>query len=116
MNLGMQQGGGFMSAASASNQAQFASQQAAKAQNPAESPAGEWTCVCGAKNSGKFCSECGKPKPVLGEWVCSCGAKNSGKFCSECGKPKPTGSVCPNCGFKFESVMKFCPECGTKLG
>lgn len=116
MNMGMQQGGGFMSAASASNQAQFASQQAAKAQNPAESPAGEWTCVCGAKNSGKFCSECGKPKPVLGEWVCSCGAKNSGKFCSECGKPKPTGSVCPNCGFKSESVMKFCPECGTKLG
>jgi hypothetical protein len=47
-----------------------------------------WTCECGAKNTGKFCSECGKPRPA-GDWICACGAKNSGKFCAECGKPRP---------------------------
>ncbi|MFR5704166.1 MAG: hypothetical protein ACLUD0_21480 [Eubacterium ramulus] len=38
-------------------------------------------------NSGKFCTECGKPAPEA-PWTCSCGAVNTGKFCSECGKPK----------------------------
>lgn len=48
-----------------------------------------WTCSCGAAgNTGKFCSECGKPRATAGTfWTCSCGAQNSGKFCSECGKP-----------------------------
>ena len=49
----------------------------------------EWTCECGAVNKGKFCSECGKPKPASDEWTCSCGAVNKGRFCAECGKPKP---------------------------
>ena len=22
----------------------------------------EWTCECGQKNTGKFCSNCGKPR------------------------------------------------------
>ncbi len=47
-----------------------------------------WKCVCGNVNTGKFCSECGKPKPDDGKWVCECGAENTGKFCSECGKPR----------------------------
>ncbi len=46
-----------------------------------------WTCGCGAANSGKFCSECGSPRPG-GEWICSCGARNTGKFCTECGKKR----------------------------
>jgi membrane protease subunit (stomatin/prohibitin family) len=25
-----------------------------------------WTCSCGAVNKGKFCAECGKPKPEEG--------------------------------------------------
>ena len=25
--------------------------------------AGGWTCSCGATNTGKFCQECGKPRP-----------------------------------------------------
>ena len=47
-----------------------------------------WTCSCGAINTGKFCQECGKPRPA-GPWTCSCGAVNTGKFCQECGKPRP---------------------------
>jgi membrane protease subunit (stomatin/prohibitin family) len=50
--------------------------------------AGGWTCECGTTNTGKFCSNCGKPAPA-GEWTCECGTTNSGKFCSNCGKPRP---------------------------
>ena len=28
-------------------------------------------------------------KPLILPWYCQCGTRNSGKFCSECGKPKP---------------------------
>ena len=53
-----------------------------------------WTCPgCGkAGNTGRFCPECGQPKPQKeGEWTCpSCGtAGNSGKFCAECGAGRP---------------------------
>ena len=60
---------------------------------PAPAPAaGSWTCSCGATATGKFCPECGKPRPADTGWTCSCGAVNKGKFCSECGKPKPAGT------------------------
>ncbi|MDO5477545.1 MAG: SPFH domain-containing protein [Clostridia bacterium] len=71
-----------------------------------------WDCSCGAKGiKGKFCSECGAPKPEV--WDCpSCGAKGiKGKFCSECGTPKPEAWDCPSCGAKGNKG-KFCSECG----
>ena len=52
------------------------------------SQAETWTCECGAINTGKFCSECGKPRPQTQDWICSCGTHNTGKFCSNCGRPK----------------------------
>jgi membrane protease subunit (stomatin/prohibitin family) len=30
-------------------------------------------------------------KPAEGGWACYCGAVSTGKFCAECGKPKPDG-------------------------
>ena len=52
-----------------------------------------------------------------GGWTCSCGAVNTGKFCSECGSPKPAAPkrrFCGNCGAQLTEGQKFCPECGTK--
>lgn len=67
---------------------QQAAQQAAAQPAPA-APAG-WTCACGhAGNTGKFCAECGQPKPASDEWTCACGTVNKGKFCANCGNPRP---------------------------
>lgn len=57
---------------------------------PAAAP-GTWTCSCGAQNTGRFCGNCGspKPQPADGPWTCSCGTQNTGRFCGNCGSPRP---------------------------
>ena len=116
MGFGMNAAGGFMSTASATNAAQMERQEAQRAAQK-ESDANAWTCVCGVKNTGKFCSDCGEKKPAPAtEWTCTCGAKNTGKFCSECGEKKPLDEnwFCTECGHKNVAGAKFCSECGTK--
>lgn len=95
---------------------EYAAQQA---QNTSEHT---WKCSCGADNTGKFCMECGKPKPVtavLEGWECpNCKIMNKGKFCPECGAKKPADAFlykCDKCGWEPDDPAhppKFCPECG----
>ncbi|MBQ6873140.1 MAG: SPFH domain-containing protein [Clostridia bacterium] len=132
MNMAMGAGGGFnpmdmYNAGVQQQQQQTAQQQAqqlvnaqAQAMANAAAPAQNgWKCACGNTATGKFCPECGSPKPAEPEgWTCSCGAVNKGKFCPECGSRKPEGAPlyqCDKCGWKPEdphNPPKFCPECG----
>lgn len=75
-------------------QTQQAPQQAQQASvQPATEP-GSWICSCGTATTGKFCPECGSPKPVENNgWTCICGTVNKGKFCQNCGTKRPEGRI-----------------------
>ncbi len=90
MGMGMGTGGNFMGAASGSNQNQMEQEKAAQADTN---------------------------KATENTWFCTeCGAKNTGKFCSDCGTPRASTASCSNCGFTpTGEIPKFCPECGNKF-
>lgn len=85
--MGMQSGANLFQAASAVNAQQMQGMSGNTQAVRQNMSSNEWTCSCGAKNSGNFCSNCGKQRPSE-EWICSCGNRNGGNFCSNCGKPR----------------------------
>ena len=97
MGMGMAQNAGGMNAQTLfqlgqqqqQQQAQYQAQQAQASKSA--NPDGGWTCECGQQNQGKFCMNCGKPRPEApSRWFCpDCGTPNEGKFCMNCGKQKP---------------------------
>ncbi len=119
MGMGMAQQAGGMNA---QNLYAMGQQQAAQQvpQQAAPAPAEQgWKCACGMVNTGKFCMDCGKPKPSAPVgWTCACGTVNKGKFCMECGAKKPAAEPlykCDKCGWEPadpKNPPKFCPECG----
>lgn len=123
MGLGMAQQAGGANAQNLFAMGRQNTQAYGQAEEQAQTGASEgqeWQCSCGARNTGKFCSECGAQKPA-GGWQCACGAVNKGKFCSECGRKKPAGALlykCDKCGWEPEDPAhppKFCPECGDRF-
>ena len=64
-----------------------------------------------------------EPEPARdGAWKCpSCGARNEGRFCANCGQPKPEprrGFRCNKCGWTPAAPTnppKFCPQCGDRF-
>lgn len=91
MGMGMQTSGGFMGAASESNQKQMDDQRNKVEANSKSDEGHSWFCT-------------------------DCGAKNTGKFCAECGAKRNAPTQCSKCGFTPDGeVPKFCPECGNKF-
>ncbi|AQP54326.1 virion core protein [Vagococcus penaei] len=94
MNAGMGATGNFFNQASQSNHEQM-QQQAQK--NQASPTDDTWTCPNdGTINHGKFCSECGLPRPVA--------ASQQGL--------KVRCSACHAIVTVTDQLPKFCPECG----
>lgn len=88
MGAGLNTAGGFMSEASKTNREQ-AAQQASSGQD-------EWRCPNDQTlNIGKFCSECGEPRPT---------ATTAGI--------KMRCSACQEIVTITDAMPKFCPECG----
>lgn len=95
MGAGMNAGGSFMGQASQTNQQQMKDQAEKAAQADAQA-ADTWTCPKdGTKNTGKFCSDCGEPKPAPA-------ATGIQMKCGACGEFVTITTAMP----------KFCPECG----
>ncbi len=103
-----------MGMAGMGTQGGFGAAQSMYAQAPQQTApaASGWKCTCGATATGKFCPECGNPKPAVG-WKCACGATATGKFCPECGSPKPAANGW-TCACGAVNKGKFCSECGAK--
>lgn len=110
MGIGMQAGGNYMGTASQANLQQMQqNQQAQQAQNaplPAQPAPGQ-------PQPQQAVGAAVQANAGPDTWTCTCGSVNSGKFCPECGQPRPEVYTCANCGHQVQGRKpKFCPECG----
>lgn len=90
IGAGVQVGQAFAGAMAANQQPAATPRPSAPAAPDAPAPEAPAVCAsCGASvpSGAKFCPSCGKPQ---GPVRCPhCGAEITGKFCSECGQPRP---------------------------
>ena len=104
MGMGMNASGNYFAEASKNNQAQAQQNNQAPASQNGQAGAvnaESWTCPkCGTVNSGKFCSNCGEPKPVAVNAAPT--AVKIEMRCSECHEVVDLSA----------GVPKFCPHCG----
>ncbi len=111
----MQQGQQAQQQAYAQNQQAYAQQAQAAAQQSAKKAADP------EEFPEYFPGEAEVPSASAADtWTCSCGSVNSGKFCPNCGSPRPAAAVtvCPDCGYTAADPAnppRFCPNCGKKL-
>lgn len=89
MGMGMAMNAGGMNAQNLFSMGQQMQNQQAQSQMQTQmqqpTQAIAWRCTCGTTATGKFCPECGSPRPSDEGWMCSCGTLNKGKFCQNCG-------------------------------
>lgn len=85
MGMGMAMNAGGMNAQNLFSMGQQMQNQQAQPQMQQQAQSTAWLCTCGTTATGKFCPECGSPRPSDEGWMCSCGTLNKGKFCQNCG-------------------------------
>ena len=120
MGMGMagQMGGVRAQDLYAMGQRQAAQQPTARRQRPRRTP-GRAPAARRATPENSAATAASRSRlPAADGWTCSCGAVNKGKFCAECGRPRPAGTPkykCDKCGWEPDDPThppKFCPECG----
>lgn len=93
-----------------------APQQPAVAQQPVMPQQASTSQPPAVETSSSTASENAAPSA----WTCECGTQNTGKFCFECGSPRPAPARyrCDKCGWTpadQTTPPKFCPECGDRF-
>lgn len=99
VGMGMNTGGNYFAQSSQNNQQQMMDKQN---QQQTQSSSNNWICQqCETENNGKFCSNCGTPKPTNDQ------PKLEMK-CSQCDEiidlSKGIPKFCPNCGKPFQGI------------
>lgn len=121
MGVGMQAGGSFMGAASATNMHQMQMNQMQQNQgqmNPGAygagmAPQNGMAAGMTPQNGGQQAQAA--PTPSLDNWFCpNCGESCTGNFCSKCGTKRPDTSWTCSCGMVNKG--NFCSNCGKPRG
>ena len=111
VGMGLNATGGFMGAASNNNMQQMQMQQMQQQPQYGQPQYGQPQQQYAPAQQAR----------AAAGWTCACGTGgNTGKFCMNCGKPKPAAKKikCDKCGFEpdmTKAIPKFCPNCGDPI-